>query len=79
MATGRPAGCWLTCVTHQVNLNVPDCYLTDCDLNGNRFVWVALYHPTRHWSTINRTMFQKTVVPAVTAARRRALKLAQAV
>ena len=54
MATGRPAGCWLTCVTHQVNLTVPDGYLTDRDFNGNRFVWVALYHPTRNWSMINQ-------------------------
>jgi hypothetical protein len=40
---------------------------------------VALYHPTRNWNTINRTMFQQTVDPAITAARKRALKLAQTV
>jgi len=62
---------------HQINLNIPKCYLADCDLNGNRFVWVALYHPTRNWSTINQPYFRETVVPAITAARKRALKLAQ--
>ena len=79
MATGRPAGCWLTCVTHQVNLNVPKCYLADCDLNGNQFIWVALYHPTRNWSTINQPYFRDTVVPTLQPARKRALKLAQTV
>ena len=53
--------------------------LADCDLDGNRFVWVALWHPTRFWSTINQRYFRETVVPAITAARKRALKLAQTV
>jgi hypothetical protein len=66
-------------VTHQVNLNLDHCVLTDCDLNGNRFVWVGLWHPTRNWSTINQPYFRDTVVPAITMARKRALKLAQTV
>jgi hypothetical protein len=66
-------------VTNQVNLNVDDCYLADCNLNGNPFAWVALYHPTRFWSTINQPYFQDTVVPAIKAARKRAMKLAQTV
>jgi uracil-DNA glycosylase len=67
------------CVTRQANLNVPDCYLTDCNLNGNPFAWVALYHPTRFWSSINQPYFKETAVPAIRAARRRALRLAQTV
>jgi hypothetical protein len=66
-------------VTRQVELDVEKCYLTYCDLNGHRFVWVALYHPTRFWSTINQPYFKKTVGPAIKEARRRALKLAQTV
>ncbi len=50
--------------------------LARCDLNGNRFVWVALRHPTRNWSTIDRPYFRDTVVPAIREARKRALKLA---
>jgi hypothetical protein len=66
-------------VTHPVDLNVADCYLADCDLNGNRFVWIALKHPTRLWRSINQSYFRETVVPAIKAARKRALKLAQTV
>lgn len=64
-------------VTHQTKLDAPNCYLTDCRLNGNRFTWVALYHPTRNWSSIKQPYFKETVVPATTAARKRALELAQ--
>jgi hypothetical protein len=32
-----------------------------------------------HWSTINQPYFRETVIPAITAARKRALKLAQTV
>lgn len=65
-------------VTHQVNLNLDHCYLADCNLNGNRFVWVALWHPAHgHWSDIDQPYFNDPVVPAIKAARKRALKLAQ--
>jgi hypothetical protein len=53
--------------------------LARCDLDGNQFIWAALWHPTRFWSAINQPYFQETVVPAITAARKRALKLAQPV
>jgi hypothetical protein len=35
------------CVTHEVDLDPDGCHLTYCDLDGDRFVWVALKHPTR--------------------------------
>ena len=63
-------------VTREIPLDLDKCYLAECELNGNRFVWVALYHPTRFWSTINQPYFKETVVPAITVARERALKLA---
>ena len=59
--------------------NIDRCVLADCDLDGNRFVWVGLWHPTRFWSTINQRYFKETAVPAITVARKRALKLAQTV
>lgn len=65
-------------VARQVNLDLGKCYLTYCDLNGHRFVWVALYHPTRFWSSPNQTYFKNTVDPAIKEARRRALQLARA-
>ena len=65
-------------VTHEVvDLGLEKCYLTYCDLNGHRFVWVALYHPTRFWSSPNQTYFKDTVTPAIKKARQRALKLAR--
>jgi hypothetical protein len=53
--------------------------LARCDLDGYRFIWAALRHPTRNWSTINQPNFQETVVPTIQAARKRALKLAQTI
>jgi hypothetical protein len=64
-------------VTGTFGHNIPDCILTDCNLDDNPFVWVGLWHPTRFWSTINQRYFQDTAIPAITAARKRALKLAQ--
>ena len=66
-------------VTREEPLNLDKCHLYECALNGNRFVWVALYHPTRFWSTINQFYFKETVVPAIKIARKRALKLAPTV
>jgi hypothetical protein len=65
-------------VTRQVDVDIPKCYLTYCQLDGRRFVWVALYHPTRFWSSPNQTYFKETVVPAINDARRRAVRLAKA-
>jgi len=64
-------------VTHEVDLNLDGCHLTDCDLDGNRFVWVALKHPTRLWRSATQTYFVETVDPAISEARRRALALAR--
>ena len=65
---------------HDVNLNLDHCVLADCDLNGDRFVWVALTHPAfGNWSNLNDREFRPIVVPAIKAARKRALKLAQTV
>jgi hypothetical protein len=55
--------------------DLADCYLADCHLNGHPFVWVALWHPTRFWSSIKQQYFEDTVVPAIGAARKRALKM----
>ncbi len=65
-------------VTEQVDLNLGKCYFTYCDLNGHQFVWVALYHPTRFWSSPHQTYFTDTVDPAIKEARRRALQRARA-
>ena len=65
-------------VTHEVDLSLAKCYLTYCELDGHRFVWVALYHPTRFWSSPNQTYFKNSVVPAIKEARLRALRLARA-
>ena len=64
-------------VTRQVDLELGQCYLTYCDLDGHPFVWLALYHPTRFWSSSNQTYFKETVSPAIKEARRRALRLAR--
>jgi hypothetical protein len=52
------------------------CLLADCELDGDRFVWAGLWHPTRFWSTINQRYFKETAAPAIERARERALKLA---
>jgi len=64
-------------VTHTVDLGLEKCYLSYCDLDGQRFVWLALYHPTRFWSSPNQTYFKETVAPAMKEARQRALRLAR--
>lgn len=64
-------------VTHEVDLGLDDCHLAYCDINGNRFVWVALKHPTRLWRSATQTYFSETVEPAIKEARRRALVLAR--
>jgi len=64
-------------VTHEVDLGPEKRYLTYCDLNGNRFVWVALYHPTRFWSTPNQSYFKDTA-PDSDSSQRPALRSAPA-
>jgi hypothetical protein len=68
-------------VTHPMSTNLGENLASCCDLdgNGNQFVWAALRHPTRNWSTINQPYFRETVVPTLQQARKRALKLAQPV
>jgi hypothetical protein len=56
---------------------IDHCVLADCSLDGNRFVWAGLWHPTRFWSTINQRYFEETAAPAIKRARERALKLSQ--
>ena len=65
-------------VTHPMSTNLGT-NLARCDLDGNQFIWAALRHPTRNWSTINQPYFRETVVPTLQQARKRALKLAQTV
>lgn len=62
-------------VTHPMSTNL-GANLATCDLDGNQFIWAALRHPTRNWSTINQPYFRETVVPTLQQARKRALKLA---
>lgn len=65
-------------VTCQIEVDIPKCYHTYCQLDGHPFVWVALYHPTRFWSSRNHTYFKETAAPAIKEARRRALRVARA-
>lgn len=37
-------------------------HLASCDLDGNRFVWVSLRHPTRNWSSVNQPYLKIVVV-----------------
>lgn len=56
-------------VTQKVTPNV-----ATCDLDGNRFVWVSLRHPSRgNWSSLKCAYLHETVVPAITMGRSLAL------
>ena len=61
-------------VTHPMSTDL-GWNLATCDLDGNQFIWAALRHPTRNWSTINQPYFRETVVLTLQQARKRALKL----
>ncbi|BBY55899.1 hypothetical protein H7J07_02600 [Mycobacterium koreense] len=51
--------------------------LAECDLDGNRFIWVGLTHPAHgNWSRITSREFQPIVAPAIREGRQRALRLA---
>lgn len=49
--------------------------LYECDLNGNRFIWASLHHPTRNWSALTHPYLHDTVIPTIDQARLRALAL----
>lgn len=49
--------------------------LSECELNGNRFVWVSLHHPTRNWSALTHPYLHTTVIPTIEQARARVLAL----
>ena len=56
-------------VTRSVAANV-----AACDLDGNRFAWVSLRHPSRgNWSSLKCAYLHDTVVPAITRGRELAL------
>ena len=49
-------------VTRPMDTNL-DTNLARCDLDDNQFIWAALQHPTRNWSTINQPYFRKPSFP----------------
>jgi hypothetical protein len=49
--------------------------LATCSLNGRRFVWADLYHPTFHWDWLAKPYLRQVVEPTLTEARKRALGL----
>ena len=56
-------------VTHNVTPNV-----AICDLDGSRFVWVSLRHPSRgNWSSLKCDYLHEVVVPAIRRGRELAL------
>lgn len=56
-------------VTRSVAANV-----AACDLNGHRFVWVSLRHPSRgNWSSLKCAYLHEVVVPAIARGRELAL------
>lgn len=50
--------------------------LAECNLQGNRFVWAQLHHPTRNWSALTHPYLHEVVVPTIKEARVRALAVA---
>ena len=48
-------------------------HVATCDLDGNRFAWVSLRHPTRNWSSVNQPYLKKVVAGAITQGREIAL------
>src|SRR5215208_5327402 len=45
-----------------------------CDLDGNRFVWVSLRHPSRgNWQSLKCAYLHEVVVPAIKEGRKLAL------
>ena len=49
-------------------------HIAMCDLDGSRFVWVSLRHPSRgNWHSLKCTYLHDEVVPAITVGRALAL------
>lgn len=59
-------------VTETLNSN-----LAECDLQGNRFVWAQLHHPTRNWSALTHPYLHEVVAPTIKQARLRALAIGE--
>jgi hypothetical protein len=50
-------------------------YIATCNLDGNRFVWVSLKHPSRgNWHSLECWYLHAVVVPAITQAHELALR-----
>lgn len=49
--------------------------LSECELNGHKFIWASLHHPTRNWSALTHPYLHDTVIPTIEQARSRALSL----
>jgi hypothetical protein len=48
--------------------------IATCDLDGNRFAWVSLWHPSHgNWCSLKCSYLHHTVVPAITEGRALAL------
>ena len=50
-------------------------HIAECELDGNKFVWASLRHPTLHWHSTKYTYFRDVVAPTIGEARDRALAL----
>ncbi|ORV56944.1 hypothetical protein AWC06_01745 [Mycobacterium fragae] len=49
-------------------------HIATCELDGNRFVWVSLWHPSRgNWHSLKCSYLHSTVVPAIKQGRALAL------
>lgn len=57
-------------VTRPVNA-----HLAHCELDGNKFVWVSLKHPTRLWRWMTDDYLWEVVEPSIRKARALALRL----
>jgi hypothetical protein len=45
-------------------------HVANCDLDGNRFVWVSLRHPSRgNWHSLNCDYLHEVVNPTITEGR----------
>ncbi|GAA2438054.1 hypothetical protein GCM10009856_56390 [Mycolicibacterium llatzerense] len=47
-------------------------HVAECDLDGNKFVWASLRHPTLNWHSTKYPYFDEVVVPTILEARSRA-------
>lgn len=49
--------------------------LATCQLDGHRFLWASLRHPTRSWHSLKHPYLHEVVVPTITSGRELALRL----